>query len=177
MPFSLHRVHRANDLLEGVQSPAPLHQRQGPFPVLRGLEHEICECPPMKIVQVEVAIHARAPVAGNDTTQGDHTAVAKILREIRAGGDLIHPPNGVGVRINASHRERSRRQAAGGEILGQSFLQPFLKAQMGHLLVELVGCFVQHPVAWVDFVGRVIREAVRLTVKCLRPAQARIHPA
>ena len=56
VPFCLHRVHGTNELFEGVQSPAPLHQRQGVVPVLRGLKDEVSERPPMEVIQVEVAV-------------------------------------------------------------------------------------------------------------------------
>ena len=62
VPFGLHRVHGTNELFEGVQSPAPLHQRQGVFPMLRGLEDEICERPPVEIMQVEMAVQGGATV-------------------------------------------------------------------------------------------------------------------
>ena len=62
VPFSLHCIHRADELLEGVQSPAPLHQFQGAFPMLRGLEDEIGQRPPVEVIEVEMAVQAGATV-------------------------------------------------------------------------------------------------------------------
>src|SRR5664279_3194447 len=95
VPFCLHRFHRANDLLESVQPPTPLHQRQGAFPMLRRLEHEKRYRPPVEVIQVELATHGRAAVVGNDAAQGDHAAVAEVLRQAGARRDLIHPPDRV----------------------------------------------------------------------------------
>lgn len=47
VPFALHFVHGANDLLERIQPSASLHQRQGALAILRTLEDEMCQGPPM----------------------------------------------------------------------------------------------------------------------------------
>ena len=60
VPFGLQRFHRANELFEGVQSPAPLHQFQGAFPMRRSLKAEVGERPPVEVIEVEVAIQAGA---------------------------------------------------------------------------------------------------------------------
>ena len=65
VPIGLHRFHRADELFEGVQSPTPLHQRQDMFLILRGLEDEVFERPPVELIQVEVAIQAGAAVVGD----------------------------------------------------------------------------------------------------------------
>ena len=90
MPFCLHGLDRTNDLFESVQSPAPLHQCQGVFAMRCGFEDEVCERPPVQVIQVEVAVHGWAAVAGDDATQGDHTAVYLVWRDfafLYAGGD------------------------------------------------------------------------------------------
>src|ERR1035441_7961077 len=86
MPFGLDRFHGADELFEGVQSPVPLHQRQSLFPMLWGLKDEVCEGPPVEVIQVEVTVQAGAAVVGDDAAQGDHTAVAKVLCQVRTGG-------------------------------------------------------------------------------------------
>src|ERR1035437_9345683 len=48
---------------------------------------------------------------------------------------------------------------------------------MRHLMVELMDRLVEHPLQGIDLIGRIIREAVRRSIKCLRPAQARVDPA
>ena len=57
------------------------------------------------------------------------------------------------------------------------FVQPLGEVQLGHLAVQLVRRFVEHPMVGIQLIGRIIGAAVRLPVKRFRPTQARVHPA
>ena len=102
VPFVLHFVHGANDLLERIQPSASLHQRQGALAILGALEDEMRQGPPMQIVQVEVAAHAGTATVGDNRAQGDYASILDVLCEIGAGGKLFDPPYRIRVGVNPS---------------------------------------------------------------------------
>src|ERR1022692_1805901 len=64
VPFDLHGVHRADELFEGVQSPAPLHEGQGAFPMGGGRKRKRGGAPQKGGKRVEGAYQAGAPGGG-----------------------------------------------------------------------------------------------------------------
>ena len=100
-----------------------------------GFEEATSERPPMEVVEVDVGIHARAVVIGDDRAKGNHAAVGDVFVDVGVGGDFVEPPDRIGVGIGMAEEELVVFDAAGGEIFGNPFFQPFFKINVRHFAV------------------------------------------
>src|SRR5436305_15212626 len=102
-------------------------------------------------MEVEMAVHAGTAAPRNDRRQRYNALVTQICGEISGGRDFVNPPNWIGVRVEPSEREFIGEKAAGGKIVGQTFVEPFGKVQVSYFRVELMHRLVKHLVVRVNF--------------------------
>src|SRR6185503_21151317 len=118
VPLGLNTLDGADALFEGGEAAALLHKLHRIASMPRTFKDEVGEAPPVQVVKVDVASHAWAAAVRHDGLEGNDTAVAEVLGEIRAGGQFVDPPDGIRVGINRAERESVGIEAAGRKVFG-----------------------------------------------------------
>ena len=82
-----------------------------------------------------MGVHARAAVVGDDGSKRDDAAVGNIFGEGGVCHNFVEPPDGIGVGIGMAEEELVFFDAAGGEVFGEAFFEPFLEVDIGDFAV------------------------------------------
>ena len=69
------------------------------------------------------------------TRRGMTLPLEMFFVDVGVGGDFVEPPDRIGVGIGMAEEELVVFDAAGGEIFGNPFFQPFFKINVRHFAV------------------------------------------
>ena len=116
-------------------------------------------------------------MVGDDRAKRDDAPVGDVLIEVRVSRDFIEPPDWIGIRVGMTEKELVIFDAAGGEIFGKPFFNPFFEVNVRDFAVQLVHSFVKHPMVRIHLFSRIVSAAIRFAVESLRPAEPRIDPS